>query len=166
MNHPGCKGYPKPDRDQLHSLWFDDSLRVIDIANRYGVSDATVAGWAKRFGFPRRQGGIKPVIDRSREEEFRRLWLESEIPIATLAKDFGCSKSVIVRWADKLGLGARIVPPNYVPPREVVQFEEEAGPLPGDPTPEQIADICAYLRAARVIAGQPCYVYIQQPLAG
>jgi uncharacterized protein YjcR len=45
-----------PSRERFAVSWMDSSIRVKDIARRYGVSDRTIIAWAERLGLPAREG--------------------------------------------------------------------------------------------------------------
>lgn len=102
----GRKAFPLPSRDEFVALWYDQSITMIQIGERYGVSESTIAGWAGRFDLgPRYCGGRRP---RSK------------------------------------------APPLSLQPHENHCREVNDGPMPGDPTPADIAQRKAEIKAAHI----------------
>lgn len=102
----GRKRLPMPSREQFVALWYDQSITMVQIGERFGVSEATIGGWANRFDLgPRYCGGRRP---------------------------------------------RGTAPPPELAPHENHCREVNDGPLPGDPTPADIAMRAAELRAAHM----------------
>jgi hypothetical protein len=72
---------------------------------------------------------------------FESLWGDPHYSLSDIGKTFGISVKLVGKWA-RLFL---------LPPKKIAEDAFE-GPHPGDPTPEQIEELGAYLRAHRIIA--------------
>jgi transposase-like protein len=138
-----------PTRDELAADWDNTRMTILDIAKKYGRSKSLVGEWAKRFQFPKRDGGRKRIANKAdRVKEFRRLWDDPSISLSSISRHFGVCNKTLARWAEI----ERFPPRTFalagrLPPCRRIQ--QEHGRLPGDPTPEEIAERAAECRARR-----------------
>jgi transposase-like protein len=134
----GRTGNP-PSREEFVSLW-EAGVPIAEIARRYGGSERFVRHWRNRFGLAPRMTLQRP---KGRDEKFRALWNDASLPRAEVARRMGISRHVARHYARHLGLLDSHDDDGGV--------EQEDGPGPGDPTPEEIAELAAYHRARRLM---------------
>lgn len=109
----------------------------------------------------------KPMPTR---DHLERLWHDPDWSIRNIARLFKVSETLVSGWAKRYGFPYKTWRRPVVcvqRPKEYFDNSIEPvldGPLPGDPTPEQIAEMTAYCRARRVMAGEACYVFIELPV--
>ena len=105
-------------------------------------------------------------------EVFAAAYLDRNVKIQELCLRYRVSDTTIKQWARRFGLAPRPAGGYRTPsnaPKIVLKehenhcVEQHDGPLWGDPTPEQIAELAAYCRARRIVEGHVAYVYIEQP---
>lgn len=128
-----------PTREEFVALW-EAKVPLADIARRYGVSERVVRHWRNRFGLRPRMTIRRP---KGRDEKFLALWNDASIPRVEVARRMGISRHVARNYARNLGL----LGDND----DDGGMEQEEGPGPGDPTPEEIAELAAYHRARRLM---------------
>lgn len=83
--------------------------------------------------------GIKNSLTVTKDE-FTAMWTSS-LSTLEIASRCGRSESNVVQWAARFGLPPKATPEN-----------DCEGPMPGDPTPEEIEELKAYANARRIIA--------------
>ena len=138
-----------PTKEELSEDWNNPNMTIEGIAKKYGRSKSLVGKWAKRFQLPKRDSGRKRIANKlNRVEEFRRLWNDSSRSLSSISRHFGVCNKTTARWAEI----ERFPPRTFAlagrePPFRRIQ--QEHGMLPGDPTPEEIAERAAECRAKR-----------------
>ena len=143
---------PFPTKAELEALWNDPDVSVRDIAKKYFVTDTMVRNWAVRHGFAKR-ADARVRFDQSRDAEFVAMWNEG-IPLSVISKTFGVGHTAISNAILRLGLKKRtpVAPPRRQKVVDVVRFDVEPVPEPGDPTPEEIEARKAECDAKRELA--------------
>lgn len=135
-----------PNREEFAALWSDADVSVADISRRYCVTQNLVRRWAERFRLSRR-ADTRNRIDRSRDGEFRRDW-NSGVPVSSLVAKYGVQRKAIEAQVRRLRLRKRKpVAVAKRAPIDIVRFDVEPLPQPGDPTPEEIESRKAEVRA-------------------
>jgi hypothetical protein len=125
-----------PTRETLEGLW-NDEVPVTQIAEQYGVSRRRVMGWAYAYKLKPRPW-VTPDPHRSgRMAELKRMWKNPAVTIVEIARRFESSSSRVRRWGLDYNLGPKVVP-------------DEDGPLPGDPSPQEIAARAAAIKRAHI----------------
>lgn len=88
--------------------------------------------------------------------EFEALWLDFSVTVKAMSQRFGVSEPTVNKWADRWGLSKRTSAwsrnRGTAKPIEIGAHENHCrpvndGPLPGDPTPMDIAARAAELKA-------------------
>jgi hypothetical protein len=103
-------------------------------------------------------------------EHLEQLWLSPEWTVRMIAARFHVSETLVALWAKTFGFRhKRNTCPMFVTRRKAEHFNDSTaavqdGPMWGDPTTEEISELAAYCRARRVMQGETCYVYIEQPI--
>lgn len=138
-----------PTRDELAADWNNPRMTILDISRKYGRSKSLINDWARRFQFPKRDSGRKRIADKAnRVQEFRTLWDNPRVSLSSISRHFNACNKTIARWAELEGFPPRTFAlSNRLPP--VHKSRQEQGRLPGDPTPEEIAERAAECRARR-----------------
>jgi len=117
--------------------------------------------------------GGERVTTRPSREQFAALYLDADLTIDTISRMLRISSATCQLWAKRFDLGLRSTggwrgnvkaPPIILKHEDNHCRDQHDGPMWGDPTPEQIAELAAYCRARRVMAGSTCHVYIEPPL--
>lgn len=122
---------------KFRRLWRDGSTTVTSIAREYGVTRKTVERAASRFGLGEKtEGNASTYLINEHDEKFRRLWRDESVTIQDIAEVYGIGKTTAVSTAKRLGLGGKARASQLV-----------FGRRPEDPTPEQIEQRCAAIRA-------------------
>ena len=112
------------------------------------------------------------MTTRPSREAFTAAYLDRSVSVNELCLRYRVSDTTVKHWARRFGLAPRPTGGYRTPgnaPKIVLKaddnhcVEQHDGPMWGDPTPEQIAELAAYCRARRVVEGHTCYVYIEQP---
>lgn len=112
------------------------------------------------------------MTKRPSREQFAAAYLDRSITVNELCLLFRVSDTTIKHWARRFGLTPRptggwrglVKAPPIVLKHEENHCEPlNDGPMFGDPTPEEIAELTAYCRARRIMEGHVSYVYIEQP---
>jgi hypothetical protein len=91
-------------------------------------------------------------------EHLEQLWLSPEWTVRMIAARFHVSETLVAVWAKAFGFRhKRNTCPMFVTKRKAEHFndtlnEDTDGPLLGDPTPDQITELKAYLKAAHIMA--------------
>ncbi len=110
------------------------------------------------------------MTTRPSREAFCAAYLDRSVSVNELCLRYRVSDTTIKKWARRFGLAPRPTGGYRTPsnaPRIILKAEENHcepvndGPLWGDPTPEQIAELAAYCRARRIMEGGAAHVYIQ-----
>lgn len=130
--------------EAFSELW-NKGVPVLQMAKQIGMTKAGIEKYVKRLGLPNRHSLMDqrlPLI----EAEFRRMWFDRNVTCRVMGLRLGVHRSTISVWARTLGLPAKPLP------FASAQFVYEEGPLPGDPTPEEIAERAAECRARRELA--------------
>lgn len=124
------------------TLW-ESGLTVPEISARIGMSRAGIERTVKRLGLARRCVSHDERLPSIRDE-FEALWFDRNVSTRFMARRFGVHKNTVGDWAKAFGL-----PPKPLP---FASGEYEEGPLPGDPSPKEIAERAAECRARRELA--------------
>jgi transposase len=91
-------------------------------------------------------------------ELLSQLWADDRWTVRAIASRFRVSETTVGGWAKRFGLGfKRNTRPVFAKKRKREYFndsmkEEKDGPLPGDPTPEEITELAAYVIARRIMS--------------
>lgn len=135
---PGATTNKQPlnvSHEEFAAMWHrGDTLE--EIGQKIGMSRHGVSRVAKELNLRRQitHDERLPLI----REEFVRLWNDEFVTCAEMGARFRVHLDTIRVWARKLKLSSK---PFFIPDR--------SGPLPGDPTPEEIAERAAECRARR-----------------
>lgn len=132
----------------LRELWADGSISAVEISRRMRVSTATVWRLSREYGLPSR---IRVRNSKDVLALFRH-WNDETLSIREVSRILGFSREHIYRMAKQYGLGRR----NYRP----------AGLGQPDPTPEQIAERAAEIRAKNMEAMKGQAKFVQHPYGG
>jgi hypothetical protein len=112
------------------------------------------------------------VTKRPSREQFAAMYLDSDMTIDAICRTLRISDTTCKHWARRFGLEPRSTggwrglvkaPPIVLKAEENHCNPVNDGPMFGDPTPEEIAELSAYCRARRIMEGHVSYVYIEQP---
>ena len=112
------------------------------------------------------------MTTRPSREAFTEAYLDRSISVSELCLRYRVSDTTVKHWARRFGLAPRPTGGYRTPsnaPKIILKehenhcVEQHDGPLWGDPTPEQIAELAAYCRARRIVEGGAAHVYLQPP---
>ena len=112
------------------------------------------------------------MTTRPSREAFTAAYLDRSISVNELCLRYRVSDTTVKHWARRFGLAPRPTGGYRTPgnaPRIMLKaddnhcVEQHDGPMWGDPTREEIAELAAYCRARRIMEGHVAYVYIEQP---
>jgi len=138
-----------PTREELAEDWHNPRMTIEDIARKYGRGKSLISQWAKRYQLPRRDCGRKRIPNKHhRVEEFRAMWNDPRPSLGQISRHIGVCNRTLANWACKEGFPPRTYDPGHKMPLPP-PCRQEQGMLPGDPTPEQIAERAAECRARR-----------------
>jgi len=95
---------------------------------------------------------VSDTIDR---DHLARLWVSPGCTIRSIARRLHVSEERLKRTATALGLGERPAMRKTAAPRapRTTKARDKYGPLPGDPTPDQMNELLAYCLARRLMSG-------------
>lgn len=95
---------------------------------------------------------MSETIDR---EHLSRLWVSPDCTLRSIARRLHVSEERLKRTAAAIGLGDRPAMRKTAAPRtpRPAKARDKHGPLPGDPTPDQMGELLAYCLARRLLAG-------------
>lgn len=135
---PGASTNKQPlnvSPEQFEAMW-NRGDTIEEIGREIGMSRHGVSRVAAEMNLRRVVSHEErlPMI----REEFVRLWNDSQVTCGNIANRFGVHVGTVRGWAQTLRLGNKAF---FAPDR--------SGPLPGDPTPEEIAERAAECRARR-----------------
>lgn len=101
----------------------------------------------------------RPLITMPTREEFVAAWFDVTFTTSAIAKRYGVSESLVKSWGGRFGLPHR---PHSTgkrrgkaPPVVIMSWDDHCrpvndGPTKGDPTPDEIAERAAAIRAAHI----------------
>lgn len=128
--------------EQFVEMW-NRGDAVEEMKKTCGVSRSAIDRTVKRLGLKKRtqfnDERLPPIAD-----EFKRLWMDRGTTTKAMARRFNVHRNTISDWAKVLCL-----PPK---PLQLANVQYVEGPLPGDPSPEEIAERAAECRARRELA--------------
>lgn len=105
-------------------------------------------------------------------DTFTAAYLDRSVTINELCVRYCVSDTTVKHWARRFGLPPRPTGGYRTPsnaPRIMLKaqdnhcVEQHDGPMWGDPTPEEIADLAAYCRARRIMDGGAAHVCLKPP---
>lgn len=126
--------------EEFVALW-DEGRTIAEISRIAGVTTNAADRVIRELGVPPRCLPLAIKLEPIKAE-FEAMWRDPTMTKEDVAARFGIGRTTVLRWARALRLPLKA----YSPP-------DWSGPVPGDPTEEEIKELGAYLRASRVIRG-------------
>ncbi len=102
---------PWRSKRNLERLYNESGYSMAEIGKRYGTSKQTILTWMKKFDIDRR--GFGATYSKYNHKKWRnRHYLKQQyvtlgLSTITIARNLGCSKSIIARWLIKFNITRR-----------------------------------------------------------
>lgn len=95
------------ESEALRSMYIDQGMSLVEIAEHFDVSKKTIANKMDAFGIDRDRIVIKPRKATFTEEELRSLYVDQVLSDETIAKRFDLNPSTVSHWRNKYGIATR-----------------------------------------------------------
>jgi len=110
-------------KEKLVELYVNKKMSAIQIAKQLEIAHTTVLKELRKYGIEVRNKKLKDVPNL--EETLRKLYLEQNLSLSQIAKEFGVTKQAIFRWVKKFNLKKEVPTIEIENSRKLRQIPKE-----------------------------------------
>ncbi|MHA2227215.1 MAG: hypothetical protein ACXAC8_18510, partial [Candidatus Hodarchaeales archaeon] len=107
---------PRPPKEMLVALYWNQNLTTRGIAAKYKVSQETVLKWLKSCKISRRTPANKQSIPRPPKEMLVALYWNQNLSVLQIAGKCNVSDGTVLKWLKYYGIPRRIARNKSIPP--------------------------------------------------